>query len=554
VPLLPVQWSSLLDKAAALRSSLSTAQLVTLGVTFAAVVGLMIGSTWYLNTPTYRLLFSELNAESASQVVDKLTAQKVRFQLTDGGRTILVPAERVDTLRLQFAGEGLPVSGRIGFELFDKTAFGQTEFLEHVNYRRALEGELARTIQTLAEVQAARVHIAMAKDSLFGAKEQPAKASVVLTLRGNRPLPPATSQAIAALISASVEGLRSDQVVLIDSFGRALGRGAASDADHTMGADLEQRERLERDISTRVVALLEPVVGVERVRVTVSARLHGDSEEQTEERWDPNPVLRSRQLTTEEQQGQGSQGVAGARANLPPMVQADGEPGPAIVPAAATTGGVLTRSSDVTNYEVGRITRHTIRPRGELAGLSVAVIVDDEVKVAAGPDGTSTTTRRPRETGEMQKLQNLVAAAVGIDPARGDQITVENIAFDVPPVEVVPAPTSWQRVQEHGGPILRTVALVVIVGMILLVFVRPMVSRALALPPGEHEAAVSMPQQLPRTIADIEGDIEAQLDAETAESMDRRHPVLARRVIGMASEEPAAAARLVRSWLADGRS
>jgi flagellar M-ring protein FliF len=514
----------------------------------------MIGSTWYLNTPTYRLLFSELNAESASQVVDKLTAQKVRFQLTDGGRTILVPAERVDTLRLQFAGEGLPVSGRIGFELFDKTAFGQTEFLEHVNYRRALEGELARTIQTLAEVQTARVHIAMAKDSLFGAKEQPAKASVVLTLRGNRPLPPATSQAIAALISASVEGLRSDQVVLIDSFGRALGRGAASDADHTMGADLEQRERLERDISTRVVALLEPVVGVERVRVTVSARLHGDSEEQTEERWDPTPVLRSRQLTTEEQQGQGSQGVAGARANLPPMVQADGEPGPAVVPAAATTGGVLTRSSDVTNYEVGRITRHTIRPRGELAGLSVAVIVDDEVKVAAGPDGTATTTRRPRDTGEMQKLQNLVAAAVGIDPARGDQITVENIAFDVPPLEVVPVPTPWQRVQEHGGPILRTVALVVIVGMVLLVFVRPMVSRALALPPGEHGATVSMPQQLPRTIADIEGDIEAQLDAETAEGMDRRHPVLARRVLGMAAGEPAAAARLVRSWLADGRS
>jgi flagellar M-ring protein FliF len=154
----------------------------------------------------------------------------------------------------------------------------------------------------------------------------------------------------------------------------------------------------------------------------------------------------------------------------------------------------------------------------------------------------------------MQKLQNLVAAAVGIDPARGDQITVENIAFDVPPVEVVPVATPWQRVQEHGGPILRTVALVVIVGMILLVFVRPMVSRALALPSGEQEAAVSMRQQLPRTIADIEGDIEAQLDAETADRMDRRHPVLARRVMGMAAGEPAAAAKLVRSWLADGRN
>jgi flagellar M-ring protein FliF len=555
VSFLPAPLQPLFDKAQTLRASLTTPQLLILAGTFVGVLALVVGSAWYLNAPTYRVLFNDLDAESASQVVDKLAAQNVRFQLTDGGRTVLVPAERVDTLRLQFAGEGLPVGGRIGFELFDKTAFGQTEFLEHVNFRRALEGELARTIQTIAEVQAARVHIAMAKESLFGAKEQPAKASVVLTLKGNRVLPPQTSQAIAALIAASVEGLRQDQVVLVDSFGRALVRGAQGDNDALAGADLEYRERIERDIGTRVVALLEPVVGVERVRVTVSARLHGDSEEQTEERWDPSPVIRSRQVTTETQQGQGMAGVAGARANLPPVVQPDGELGPPVTPPAVATGGAgLTRSSEVSNYEVGRITRHTVRPRGELASLSVAVIVDDEVKVAVGQDGAPSTTRRPRDAGEMQKLQGLVAAAVGIDPARGDQVTVENIAFDVPFAEPEPAPTTWQQVTEHAGPTLRVVALLLMIAMVLLLFVRPVVSRVLALPAGVPQASIDIPHQLPRTIEEIEGEIEAQLDAEGNTLMDRRKPVLTRKVTTMASTEPAAAAKLVRSWLTEGKN
>ncbi len=537
-----------------MRASLSIGQLATLGGAFVGVLALLIGSTWYLNAPTYRVLFNDLNSESASQVVDRLTAQNVKFQLTDGGRTILVPAERVDTLRLHFAGEGLPVSGRIGFELFDKTAFGQTEFLEHVNYRRALEGELARTIQTIEEVQAARVHIAMAKDSLFGAKEQPAKASVVLTLRGSRALPPATSQAIVALVSAGVEGLRQEQIVIVDSFGRALVRGEASADSGAAGADLEHRERLERDMTSRVVALLEPVVGVDRVRVTVSARLHGDSEEQTEERWDPNPVVRSRQLTTEGQDAAGTQGIAGARANLPPVIQPDGQPGPPVTTGPTTTGnGVVTRTAEVTNYEVGKLTRHTIRPRGELASLSVAVIVDDEVKVAANADGTVATTRQPRDAREMQKLQGLVTTAVGIDASRGDQVTVENIAFDTPLADVPPAPTTWQQVRDNGGPVLRVLSLVVIVALVLLLVVRPVVSRALALPSAQS-ATVSLPQQLPRTIEDIEGEIEAQLDAEGNNQGNRRQPVLTRRVVGMASSEPAAAARLVRSWLADGRS
>ncbi len=556
--LLPAPLQPYAEKLQAARERLSTTQLVTLGVTFVGVVGLLIGSTWYLNAPEYRVLYSDLSAESASQVVDKLTADNVEYRLADSGRTVLVPADRLDTLRLSFAGEGVPVSGRMGFEIFDRTAFGQTEFLEHVNYGRALEGELARTIETISEVQSARVHIAKAKESLFGAREQPAKASVVLTLKTNRKLAPSAAQAITALVAASVEGLRAEQVVVLDSFGRALARGEASEDEALASADLEAQQKFERDMATRVVALLEPVVGVDRVRVNVSARLHGDSQEQTEELWDSNPVVRSRQITTESSQAQRAEGIAGARANLPPVVQPDGEEGPAVVPAAVTGAGPgLTRSSEVTNYEVGKVTRHTVRARGELASLSVAVLVDDEVTVTVGESGAPSVTRKPRDASEMQKLQNLVAAAVGIDTERGDQITVENIAFGGDPVTAPPAETMWTRVSGYAGPVGRGAVLLLIVALVLLLVVRPVVTRVLPLPSAtleEETAQVGMPQQLPRTVEDIEGEIEAQLDSEALEGVDRRKPVLTRRVVGMASAEPANAAKLVRSWLADRRS
>ncbi|MBA2355719.1 MAG: flagellar M-ring protein FliF, partial [Acidobacteria bacterium] len=404
---LPVQWQTVIERARVVRGSLSTAQMFSLGGVFVAVVGLLIGSTWYVNRTEYRVLFTEMNADEASKVVDRLKADDVQYQLADGGRSVLVPEAAIDSLRLTFAGEGLPTSGRIGFEIFDKVAFGQTEFLEHVNYRRALEGELARTISTLSEVQSARVHIAMAKESLFGAREQPAKASVVLTLKGSRPLPNASAHAVTSLVAAAVEGLGAEQVVIVDSFGRALARGATGADDGPLGgAELDRQARYERDIGTRVVALLEPVVGVDRVRVNVTARLHAASEEQTKEEYDPTTVLRSRQLVIDGGSGSTAQGIAGARANLPPAVQPDGTPAPPVVPPATVTPGtILTKSSDLSNYEVSKTVTHTIRPRGELSRLSVAVIVDDMRQTLTAQDGTVSTTHKPREPAEMQKLQ-----------------------------------------------------------------------------------------------------------------------------------------------------
>src|SRR5512146_3542572 len=246
----------LLARLKALFGSLSTGQLVTLAFSFIAVAAVVGGSAWFMNRTTYALLFSDMDADSASQVVTRLKSQKVPYELDNGGRAIRVPAEQVDELRLDMSSQGLPSSGHVGFEIFDRTSFGATEFLEQVNYRRALEGEIARTISTLTEVSNARVHIAMGKDSLFG-ESQPAKASVVLKLRGNRSLPASTVSGITNLIAASVDGLRPEE----------------DPNDPLGGAQLERQQRLEHDMSSRVLALLEPVIGPDRVRVNVAVKL-----------------------------------------------------------------------------------------------------------------------------------------------------------------------------------------------------------------------------------------------------------------------------------------
>lgn len=540
---------SLIARLRAMGSALSGAQMATLVTAFVAVVGLVVGSAYWINAPTYAVLFADMDPESAGGVVTRLKNDKITFILDDGGRTIRVPATRVDELRLNFASQGMPASGRIGFEIFDRTAFGVTDFLEHVNYRRALEGELARTIGTIAEVASARVHIAMPRPSLFAGQDQAAKASVVLKLRNNHALPSSTITAISGLVAAGIEGLRPEGVVIIDNFGRPLTRASEGGAETASGFQAERQQRIEHELSARVVSLLEPIVGAERVRVNVSAKLNADSQEETEERWDPTPVVRSHQSVVQAGTAAGTaQGVAGARANVPPP------PDPSPKPAAPRTAGTPasnvpvvaqpTHTTEMTNYEVGRLTRHRIHPQGQIARLSVAVLLDDDH--GAGPP----TRAKHRSAQEILKIHDVVAAAVGLDVERGDQLTVENIPFEEPVADTQVSPPPWWR---RYAPLLldmgRIVAVLLIATFVVFGVVRPTVRRALG--PAEVSGAAVVPQ-LPRTVADMEGEIAAELDnADEPAAPQRRLPVLTRRVAKLAQQEPENAARLVRSWLAE---
>jgi flagellar M-ring protein FliF len=546
-----VNLQTLIARLSALGSTLSRTQLVTLALSFLAVVGLVGGSAYWINAPTYAVLFADMDSESAGGVVAKLKSDKVPFVLEDGGRTIKVAADRVDELRLTFASAGMPASGRIGFEIFDRTAFGVTDFLEHVNYRRALEGELARTIGTITDVAGARVHIAMPQPSLFAKQDQAAKASVVLKLRHNQPLPPSTISAITGLVAASVEGLRPEGVVLIDSFGRPL-TASPDAADGTGALRIERQQRIEHELSARVLTLLEPIVGTGDVRVNVSAKLNTDTQEETEERWDPTPVVRSHQSTAAAAAGAGTPGVAGVRGNVPPPPSDAARTPPAPTdpnapkPAVPTVAAVQqpTNTSETTNYEVSRLTRHRIQPEGEIARLSVAVLVNDS-HVPADENGHTTKTRSAEE---LQKIHDIVAAAVGLDVDRGDRLTVADIPFEEPKVDDIPALPWWRREMPAILGAGRIAAISLIAVLVLMVVIRP--AMRMALSPSKLPTGL-VATQVPRTVQDMEGQIEAEIDEGDGAGQPRRLPVLTRRVAKLAHQEPENAARMVRSWLVE---
>lgn len=568
----------LLSRLQTLGGAFTTSQLATLGAVLVMVSGLIVFSTRWIEKPSYAVLYSRMEPDAASQVVAKLKQLKVGYELEDGGGTVRVPASRVDELRLELGGQGLPTSGRIGFEIFDKTAFGATEFMEKVNYRRALEGEIARTIATISEVSSARVHIAMGKDSTFG-ESRPTKASVVLKLRGQSGLPAATIAGVAGLVAGSVEGLRPEAVVILDSFGRPLSRSLGEDGMAGAAGQLERQQRLEADLMARVVAMLEPVVGPDRVRVNVALKLNPQSREETQETWDPNAVVRTRQMTSDTLAGGATATggiVAGARGNIPPPATPQPLPGQAPAPApaasAAMSGGPG-RLAETTSYEVSRTMRHITQPPGEVARMSVAVILDDAVVIKKAQDGTITSSRVPRSREELQKVQTLVSAAVGLDPGRGDQLTVEHMSFDEPLTEEVEAPSIVDRIAPQVTEWSRLGVIAAIAIFAILVVVRPLMRRAApmalpqvtelapapagaelptagaALPPGAGALATTGPAV--RSIEDMEHEIEHQLDAETSDlGVDAfRVPVLTRRISQMANKEPENVARLMRTWM-----
>ena len=565
--------SQTLSRLKALGGALTTAQRVSLAGAFAVVVLVMAASTYWLQRTDYALLFADMDPEAAGDVVTRLKAAKVDYRVEQGGRSIRVAAARVDELRLEFASTGLPSSGRIGFEIFDRTAFGATEFLEQVNYRRALEGEIARTIGTLAEVSSARVHIAMSHSSLFASKEQPAKASVVLKLRGNRPPANGTVQGIANLVASSVEGLRPEAVVILDSFGRPLARPAGSDDEPTGGAQMERQQRIERDLTTRVASLLEPVVGAEGVRVNVSVRLDPQSEEATEEKWDPTTAaIRSRQVTGDA----GGPVVARlprawpARAQTcrrpclprrtplrrqtprPPrrsgrIVDTPTAPAPAVATATSTTpiAGARLRDRELRDQQgdspyraAARRSRPVVgrrHPRQRVGGR------EEPGRHDVAHDSRAQAGRDPED-------QFLVAAAVGLDATRGDLLTIENVPFEEIAVEEAPkagpgsasrrrptrAAASWAS--SCSGRSRSSCSS----------------SRSSAAPPWMpwRSSRPRCPSTCRATSRISRAKIEAQLDAGAGKSADRlRLPVLTRRLGTLAAKEPEHAARLLRMWM-----
>ena len=542
-------------KLRSLTAPFTTGQLATLAVTFVLVIGVVIASGMWLQKPSYRLLQSDLDPETMGQVVTRLKSMKVPYELDEGGRGIRVPASRIDELRLEFASSGaetvLP-----GWKLFDGQDFGITEFGEKIKYRRAMEGEMARTIATLSEVASARVHIAMGKEELFG-ESRPATASVVLKLRAGRSLPANAINGITNLVAGAVDGMKAESVVVLDNYGRPLTRPRADENDPAGAASMERQQRLEREYAARVVAMLEPIVGADHVRVNVALALKRETKEQTQETWDPaTTVVRSQQTTSETMNNGASAiatpppgvvpGTAGARSNMPAPAP-DG--GNGSTPLTAAPGPTSQRTSETRNNEIGVTKTHTIQPAGEIERLSVAVIVDDDQTIKSA-NGTTSVTRTKRTSEELKKFENLVSSSVGFNAERGDRVTVENVAFDEQLAEEVQAPGVLLRYQPQIEESARIIGLLLVVVLAFLFVVRPLMRRVSSGGDTASDVAVGtrVGANRPRTVAELEGEIEAQLDAAATQG-DRRLPVLTKRVAEFTAKEPEHVAKVLRSWM-----
>lgn len=430
-------------------SSLSPQQKVLLfrGVPV-LLVALAVGG-YFLQRTRYRPLFTNLSPQEAAGVVRELEAQKIPYRLSREGSVIEVPDEQLYRTRLDLAGKGLPTGGGMGFELFEQAPFGMSEFTQRVNYLRALQGELSRTIGALAAVQSCRVHLALPARSTFLGAEEKASASVVIELRPGYRLTAEQVQGITNLVSAAVTGLTPEKVSVVDSSGRPL-RAAEEDKEKSPTELLHHvKVQLEQELEARIQTMLEPVLGVGRAIARATVELDFRETQRTQEAFDPaGQVARSHQKEVEEPATLPG-GIPGVQTNIP-----GGDAG------KASPDGPVKKSNEISNYEITKTTNQVAEPRGQIRRLSVAVLVDGKY------EGGNYVLRTPEE---METLKVVVMKAVGFNPERGDQLEVANIPFKAgppPPEQIVTGPfdlQQWirtsQAIQVVGGSLLALLVL-----------------------------------------------------------------------------------------------
>lgn len=461
----------------------------------AAAIGLITGAWLWARSPSYAVLFSNLSDRDGGAIVAALQQQNVPYRYSEGGGAILVPSDQVHDARLRLASQGLPKGGAVGFELMDTQKLGISQFQEHLNYQRGLEGELARSIQSLSAVQGARVHLAIPKSTGFLRDEQQPSASVLVNLRPGRTLDAQQVAGILHLVAASVPRLAPGAVSVIDQNGNLV--SPAADPAHGAGLDpaqLKYVQEIERSYVKRIEDILTPITGAANLRARVSADVDFSLNEQTAESYRPNQgaeqsAVRSQQTSETNSRDAAPAGVPGALTNQPPVPATAPITAPAAAggAAAASVAPVLVGKRDATiNYEVDKTVRHTRQAGGIVKRLSVAVVVNH--RKITGADGKTVT--KPFSEAELKQIQDLVKEAMGYNKERGDTLSVANSPFNVADKETVPETPLWEnpRVIELAKDAGRLLLFGAVALWLALAFVRPML-RSLA------ERAAAPPQE-----------------------------------------------------------
>lgn len=502
------------------------------------VAGTLFAFVQLIGKPEYKTLYSGLNPRDAESIAGQLKSKNIPFEISADNTSIQVASDKLDAARLELASRPLPNSGRMGFELFDKPNWAGSDFSEKVNYQRALEAELERTLSSMSEVEAVRVHLVMPTESLYADREHAAKASVMLRLRVAH-LPEKSEAAIRQLVAGAVDQLTPENVVVIDA-DTHLPLAGGSGADR---AD----QGLDEEMAKRLVATLEPVVGAEGVRASVHVERDPTSGEETRETYDPNSAVAISTTQSEERSGSETLGgVPGTGSNLP-----NGKPaaGAKPDPQAHTT------RTEAGTYAVNKTVRHTIEPAGRIRRISAALLIDDAAE-SEWRNGQRSLTRRKRTGEEMKQIETLARAALAMDSQRGDLIAVENLSFQNLP-ETPASPTRAERIQRSLRNfvwLLRYAALACLFASVYVLLLRPVKNQLLA-----------TLRELPRQIAGKSGGTPSTGESAEEESLQellggtadedpglKKLSALKKHLVEKVKTEPAGATRLIQSWLREG--
>lgn len=529
----------------------------------AAIIAVMIGLVLWGQKPEYKVLFSNFSDRDGGAIVASLQTANVPYKFADGGSAILVPADKVHEIRLKLAAEGLPKGGNVGFELMENQKLGVSQFLEQVNFQRALEGELARSIQSIGSVQSARVHLAIPKSSVFVRDQQKPTASVMLNLHPGRSLDLQQVSAIVHLVASSVPELTPKNVTIVDQAGNLLSEDNKPVGANTLDpSQLKYVQDLQQNIAKRVESIITPIVGINNVRAEATADVDFSTSEQAAEIYKPNQVpnsaaIRSQQSSESANGGSGASGVPGSLTNQPapnatapltsPPLAADGTPSTATNPPAhganGTAAGVAnpapaipTQKDITTNYEVDKTVRYVQQPMGGLKRLSVAVVVNYKREVTK--DG-KVNIRALSET-EKTQITDLVKEAMGYNKDRGDTLNVVNSPFAGVDREEAGKIPLWQRPEIIDMAIQAAKYLAIGLVVLLLYFkmLKPMLNK--------------LNTPAPLALAHESGAHNVQHEAKDVEPMGAQIPNYAQNLEAakdLARKDPKVVANIVKSWV-----
>lgn len=525
------------------RSAAQRILLVGLAASLVIAFGVML---IFLNQAEMRVLYTNMPQEDASRVVELLKASKIPFELRDNGGTVLVPAETVYEQRLKVAGEGVMRGQGIGFELFDELKVGQTDFVQRINYTRALQGELSRTITEFPQVEKARIHLVLPQKSLFIEEQKKATASVVLTLRKGQKLDAKQLQGIVNLVAMSVEGLTADHITVTDTNGQSLYQPKGDGGlDGMTTTQFEYKNTFEANLENRLEQLLTPILGPGRSLAKANVELDFSQRTIRKELYDPNAtVVRSEQKSEESTSGTAAVDASGATTT--PRGGGQGVPnsnfrGEGYSGTESTQKS--SRENKTTNFEINKEEQNVVSPVGDLKRQSIAVIVDGTYEKV---EGGATYKFVPRSAEELERIKQVVARAVGIDSARGDEVQVSSFEFGAPDGSNEPSllQTMMEYAQRLGKPFINGL----LIFLFLILVVRPVVLALIR--PRVTEEEIETLERLPEGEARLAlAEAEESEDAAALLDPGRQFELAKHQALQLFEENMEQSISLLKSWL-----